>query len=436
MLHKFPTYRRKKPIANRFFTSPLYVWLGAVILGLAAPTQAADPTSKPKRPLTEPESTRLALERPAVQSLAEGQIALAKSDVTAAGRWPNPEFEYSREQVNRQPSDSTEDSFWLTQRFELSGQRGLRKEAAEHRVQAAALGAEADRVEIKADARARFYRVLHQQERLRAIEDWTRRLAAIGEVIGKRQAAGEVSGYDALRLSTEQSSAQAALRKEQAGYKRLWAELSSLLGGAEATVGYDGVTGRLLPGPPTSLEVMLEALAQRPDIARLAEEAAAQDLERRAGERGWVPELTLGIGHKTVDDDLGIDSGPMIAAGVSIPLFDRGQADQQRASAGAAIARSRHRLAQAAAEGEVRGRWREVMDLTSTAWDRHRAAREEAARLVKIAEVAYRGGEIGILELLDAYRGAHDSELQALETAGAARQAQIELDRLTGGLTR
>ena len=149
-----------------------------------------------------------------------------------------------------------------------------------------------------------------------------------------------------------------------------------------------------------------------------------------------MPELTLGVGYKTVDDDLGTDSGPMIAAGITVPLFDRGQADQQRASAGAAIARSQYRLALAAAEGEVRGRWREVTDLTGAAWDQHRAAREEAARLVKIAEVAYRGGEIGILELLDAYRGVHDAELQALETAVVARRTQIALDRLTGGLVR
>lgn len=427
---------QKKPIGHRFLSSPRPAWIGAVILGLAAPTQGADPISQPSRPLTEAESIRLALERPAVQLLAEGRIALARSDVTAAGRWSNPEIEYSREEVDRQPKDSTEEFYWLSQRFELSGQRGLHKEAAERRVQAASLGTEADRVEIEADTRARFYRVLHQQERLGAIEDWTGRLAAIGEVIRKRHAAGEVAGYDTLRLSTEQSSARAALRKEQASYKRAWAELASLLGGAEAISAYDGVAGRLLPVAPTSLEAMLEAVARRPDIVKLAEEAAAHDLEKRAGERGWVPELTLGVGYKTVDDDLGTDSGPMIAAGITVPLFDRGQADQQRASAGAAIARSQYRLALAAAEGEVRGRWREVTDLTSAAWDQHRAAREEAARLVKIAEVAYRGGEIGILELLDAYRGVHDAELQALETAVVARRTQIALDRLTGGLAR
>ncbi len=407
-----------------------------IALGSVGPAVSANPAGQPARLLTEAESVRLALARPAVQTLADGRIALARSEITAAGRWPNPEVEYAREEVNRQPSDSTEEFYWLSQRFELSGQRGLRKEAAEHRVRAATLGTEADRVAIEVDVRARFYQVLHQQERLGAIEGWTQRLAATREVIRKRQVAGEVSGYDTLRLSTEQSSARASLQKEQASYRRVWEELSAQLGGAEALSPYDGVTGRLLPSQPPSLEAMLEGLARRPDIAQLAQEAAAHDLERRAGERGWVPELTLGVGRKVVDDDLGSDSGPMIAAGITIPLFDRGQSEQQRASASGAIARSQHRLALAAAEGEIRGLWREVTVLTSAAWEQHGVARKEAARLVRIAEVAYQGGEIGVLELLDAYRGAHDAELQALEMAAAARQAQVELDRLTGGLVQ
>ena len=50
-----------------------------------------------------------------------------------------------------------------------------------------------------------------------------------------------------------------------------------------------------------------------------------------------------------------------------------------------------------------------------------------------IADAAYRGGELGILELLDAFRGAVDDELQGLELALLARRARIELERAAGG---
>ena len=156
----------KKPIVDRLMSPIGYPLVIVVTLAVEAPAQGADLTGKPLRALTEGESVRLALARPAVQSLTEARIALARSGITEASRWSNPEIEYSREQVDRQSGDSTENFYWLSQRFELSGQRGLRTQAAEHRVRAATLGTEADRANIVADTRADFYRVLHQQERL------------------------------------------------------------------------------------------------------------------------------------------------------------------------------------------------------------------------------------------------------------------------------
>jgi cobalt-zinc-cadmium efflux system outer membrane protein len=55
-----------------------------------------------------------------------------------------------------------------------------------------------------------------------------------------------------------------------------------------------------------------------------------------------------------------------------------------------------------------------------------------AGDLSRTAETAYRAGEGGILELLDAYRTELDAELAALELELRARLARIELDELSG----
>jgi len=423
----------KIPITGRFLNVKKILVVGGLAATLVATVYAAEPIAIPTRPLTEAESVQLALARPALQSLDEARLALARSDVAAAGRWSNPQFQYSREEVDRAGGDMTDEFFWLSQRLEISGQRGLRKRAAEQRVGAAGLATDAERIAIETDARTRFYQALHQQARARAIVDWIARMTATEAIIRKRQAAGEVSGYDAVRLSTERVSAQASLRQARARFARLWAELSAVLGGERVVAPYDGVAGRLLPEAPAPLADLLASLNARPDIARLESEAAAHELDRRADARSWVPELTLGVGHKLIDDDLGRDSGPMVSAGISIPLFDRGQPEQQRAAANTAIARSEFELALATAEGEVRGRWLELNELIATAHSQQEEARVDAKRLVEIAEAAYRGGELGVLELLDAYRGAHEAELLALRIATLARHARIELDRLTGG---
>jgi outer membrane protein TolC len=55
-----------------------------------------------------------------------------------------------------------------------------------------------------------------------------------------------------------------------------------------------------------------------------------------------------------------------------------------------------------------------------------------ADELVQIAAVAYREGEVGILELLDAARTAARARIRSLELRLDARLAQIALERAVG----
>jgi outer membrane protein, heavy metal efflux system len=55
-----------------------------------------------------------------------------------------------------------------------------------------------------------------------------------------------------------------------------------------------------------------------------------------------------------------------------------------------------------------------------------------ADELVQIAEVAYREGEVGILELLDAVRTASRARIRTIDLRLEARLAQIALERAVG----
>jgi cobalt-zinc-cadmium efflux system outer membrane protein len=423
-------FSTKNPMYDRFLLTILFL-----SFLICAPSQAsANPFSdNPSAPITEAEAVRIAMARPAVSGLIDGQLAFAESALTVARLWPNPELQYAREQVDRIHGDNTEDIFWISQQFEISGARGLRKDAAQMRLDGAHLGARTNHLAMEADARRLFHRLLYQHRLVLAGEDWATRISNIAAVVEKRERAGEVSGYDALRLSRERASVNAAVHREQSTRSRLWASMIALLGGPDVAGRFDGVTGELLPDAPPALADLLSALDNRPDIVQLEREVAALELERRAGSRGWVPDLTLGAGQKRVDDDLGSDTGPIIVAGITIPLFNHGQADEQRASAQAEIARNRHQLLVQKAQGDVTGLWREVVGLRSAALEARQGAGEEASRMIRIAETAYEGGELGVLELLDAYRSAYLFQIQALELSVAARLTSIELDQLTGG---
>jgi outer membrane protein, heavy metal efflux system len=61
-----------------------------------------------------------------------------------------------------------------------------------------------------------------------------------------------------------------------------------------------------------------------------------------------------------------------------------------------------------------------------------RESGETGAELSRIAQVAYQEGEIGVLELLDAYRVNRQSQLHLLELQESAKEAAIELDHVVG----
>ena len=57
---------------------------------------------------------------------------------------------------------------------------------------------------------------------------------------------------------------------------------------------------------------------------------------------------------------------------------------------------------------------------------------EHGPQLERIPQVAYQEGELGILELLDAYRVRRLSILRTLELTAASKQAEISLERAVG----
>lgn len=383
-------------------------------------------------PLTENRAVALALARPAFVGLGEGRIAEADAAIDEARRWPNPEFEYAREQTDGTP-DVTEEFYTLHQRFDVSGRRGLQVEAARSAQAAVTAEQAAQRRELVAEVRDRFYGVLYHQERLRASEEWARRLADIEASVVKREEAGDVSGYDRRRLTQERRAAETRLRELQAAQSLKWERLRAVLGISEAEA--DRVEGDLAAPALPPLSDVLARLPHRPDLAALRLQAESFELQRRAAARGWIPDVTVGLGTKRVEQGALDESGVILSASVPLPLFDRREPARQRAAAQAQQARNTYDLALAEAEGNIRGLWQEVATLNETLGDVQGTAVPEAQALIRIAEAAYRGGELGILELLDAYRGLFDAQRRVLDLKLQARQSRIALERASGEMT-
>lgn len=381
------------------------------------------------QPLTEAEALRLGLSRTEVIALEHGTRDAAQADVAAIGLWANPTLAYSRERLRGTP-DSVEESWQISQTFDLSGRRDLRREAAERRADAAMATSTVRRADFAAEIRRRFHEVLLGQQTVVAMETWAQRFTRIETIVGKLTQAGDASGYDRRRLVRERQGAQARLATERAMLARNRERLTALLG--NIGIREESVAGTLLPGPLPGLETALASLDRRPDLQILARRAEAADVEGRAASRGWVPDVTLGVGPMRSDNGTVRDKGTVFTVSIPLPVFDRQQTGERRAAAEAINARAEFGLARSRAEGDLHGLHRQVEQLIRAAAEYRSKAVAAPPELLRIAQAAWQGGESSLLELLDANRGALEAETTALELEWKARAARIELNQLTG----
>lgn len=375
-------------------------------------------------PLTEEDAVRMAQASQSVAALHAAQLDLARSDLLRERRWPNPTVEYARESAGE-----AEQFLTVSQSFDLSGRRGLRRRAAELRVQAARQEVASQQLDLGRMVRSEFSRAASRQQTVRALTDWSRRIGAATDTAARLQAGGEVSGYDRRRLERERIGAEARLAAERGALIAAQRRLAVLLGVEQL----DGVTLQLPAAPAIPAEAELIArIEQRPDVTALVTRIEAATLDRRAAERWRVPLFDLTAGSKTTE----AASGAILGAGITLPLFHRNQDELLRARAELAMLEAQRSLLMTRARGEAGGLAAEARELRHAARLFREQALPTSGRLTATAEAAYQAGEIGILELLDAYRTALDAELEAADLEERAREAEIELARALGGIIR
>jgi cobalt-zinc-cadmium efflux system outer membrane protein len=410
--------------------------MACVLAGVAMPWLNPAPLAAQAGPsgvLTEEQVVRWAQERPGMAAWVDGEVEAARGAGLEAGLWPNPELGWAREQTLDGPAASTEDYLTVSQALDLSGGRGLRAEAGQDRARAAGHAGESRRLELAATARLRFFEVLALQERVRAAEEWARRVDDSAGVLARRAAAGDVAAYDVKRLEREQAAVRARTAEVRAALAAARERLAALLG-AERPGPAWSAAGELLPGDPTAGEEdLLGRVERRPDLLALSAEAEAADKEARAARRGWMTDVTLLGGLKTAEVGPERATGFMLGVSLPLPVASRRQGEALAAGGRSRAALARRDLALDEARGEVRALARAWTGLARAARELRGEALGPSRELARTAEAAYHGGEIGVLELLDAHRGVFEATAQVLDLELAARRARIELDRLTGG---
>lgn len=376
-------------------------------------------------PLTEQEAVQLGLQHPEVAARWDANTDIAEGQLESAGRWANPEVEYSREALELPSGDSEENTWSIRQRLNLAGVPGLTRKAARHQLRASDLRNDHARREWAADIRLHFYQALAAQREADLIADWHRRLTELTKAIEQRVEAGDASRYDHTRFRQELALLTGERLSTRAHATSARDRLAQRIGDGQRPL-----TGRLLPPPRTPEDS--SAVALSPLLQALSAETESAELRAEAAQRRRWPELTLGVGRKEIVEPGFQADGNVISIGIEIPLFDRhsGQARTQRGHA----QQQRAELALARAELTTRlhSLQRDLAAEQASAAALRESIDASPESLSDIAESSYAAGELSIAELIDAHRSELNTRRALIQRELEARTTFIQLTLLTG----
>jgi len=420
----------------------------AVLLPSAAAQPSTPPTVPPATALPDivpPASTLPAVAVPPAYTL-ERLLELARTQspafaanrariegaeaglVTARAR-PNPEFDLQagRQSASGGSLSGGTGAFGVLQPIDRGALREARRAVAATAIDGVRADAsvfERDRI---AELTLRYLDVLRLQAAARLAEEDLSIAEQIRTRVQVRVGTGEAPRFELIRADAERLNAQRAVQAAAARIDVARAELRRLVGASlPADFAIVGSIEDAVPAPP-ALDALRSSLrSNHPEL--VAARAALRNAEARlALERERArPTFALRAGVERVPEV----TDARIGLVVQVPIFDRREGPIAEAAAEA----ERSRLALADRELQL-GQGLEV------AWQRYRVALaqvaayesgllSEAEAALRVAEAAYRFGERGILDYLDAQRTFRTIRNEFNATRYDLRAALVELERL------
>jgi outer membrane protein TolC len=388
----------------------VFSW-GLLALASAVPARADDVTE-------EAFLAALDQDHAAVRALG-ADLARAEAARRRVGALANPRIEVWREQPDENPTLTNWTIAWTPP---LDGRLGLGKSAADAGVAAARAELALDRAGLRREVRRVFADWSIGYERCALLADRLERIGRLAEQERQRARLGTESGLAARRLTLAEAMARAALREAEAERGRAEAGARGWEPGLHAEA---VPVVPELPAPPETLE------AEASPRVRAEEHRLEQaQLEARLAGRFWgFPTLQAGV--QRLEQGGLVESGPIVAASWSIPLFDRSQGERAEARARARIAASSLEQVRALTRAEMQG----GLDAYRSLFAAAREAREAAAesdRVIVAATAAYRAGESSLTDLLDSLSAAFEIRLRELEVRERALAAHRDLEATAG----
>ena len=328
----------------------------------------------------------------------------AKSSVVTAESFLNPEIEAgSGPSRYRTPSTNpNQKQNWgvtLSQPLEFPNVRSARKAVAESRVNYAGYFTEATMINLSLQIKKAFYEVLQNEAILKIAEGDRDALNDIRGRVALRVDVGEAPRYELIKADTELIAAQ---RDADAAKLRIYESKLYLRGlVSKSIVNIFDVTGSL---PPSDIALNMEQLKddinKSPRLKQIKASADIAENRLRLEEKLINPGVTLKAG---VDQDPDITSY-RFGLSIPIPLWNQRQGLIGEAAANYREIQAQYTDQELTLRRDIEAAFQRYLIAQQQVKTFESNLLTQAESVLKVAEAAYRYGERGILEYLDAQR--------------------------------
>jgi outer membrane protein TolC len=350
--------------------------------------------------------------------------ALTRGEQSAATQFPNPTFEYRRE--NGGSPLPPDEFFTLTVPVDLTGRRLALWQARSVSVRRGVADSAAAQIELDHGAARAWIDAALSAELAAAAQTQAVALDSLAAFDESRFAAGAVAEVAALRTRVEADRAFLLAAAAQATAAKALATLRVWVGGDRASLASLAATP--ISTPPSRDALLALARRARPDALAAAAATEQLALRRSAERRGILGDVQLVGGTKNTS---GFRNTAVVGFLLPLPLFNQNGGPRTTTDAEWRIAAATSAALALRVEADVDAAYEgwNAINARSTA---ARSLADRADDVAAIARATYREGASTLTAVLEAQRAAFDVRAAAADGLAALLRADLDLRAAAG----
>lgn len=309
----------------------------------------------------------------------------------------------------------------ISHTFDVVDWRGAIRQSTPHTKAALEAQKRTREISITHQVNMAFYKVIYLQRQRDALQNWITQLKRGQALVAARKKQGDLSALALARFTQALQIAQAKQAIKVNALTSAWANLRALAPFKTRPT----LRGKLSPKVSSQRPIQ-----QPPWIRSIQHKTLAIDAQVQAWGspiwRNWTVQATYF--HVAMQGQHGPGFGlslniPMTIRNTNQPKKDKLLAKRAHLTGELRLAKTLNERAQQAARTRLASSLKTIASLST---------KTQTIDIIKVAEAAYKAGELPLSELLSAYQNQTELQMLKLDMQWQARKALIDLNKLQG----